>query len=158
MKSFTVNEIGKIRANENGFSVQLEKAYIPALKGLEGFGCVQLLWWFDGCDNSESRGKLTESKPYKKGPAVLGIFATRSPERPNPLALSTAYVTYIDEENGVIGLAYIDARDGTPLLDIKPYTPSLDRVAAPVMPEWCAHWPDCVEKSGDFAWEDEFNF
>ncbi len=158
MDSFTVKEIGRICADENGFSVKLGGKYITALKGLDGFKYIQLLYWFDRCDNEFSRGKLVENKPYKNGPDIIGTFATRSPERPNPIALSTAYVTYIDEENGVIGLAYTDALDGTPVLDIKPYTPSLDRVENPTVPEWCSHWPACVEESGDFPWEAEFNF
>ena len=100
----------------------------------------------------------THHKPYVNGPDEMGVFATRSPERPNPIALSCAYVTYINEQAGEIGLAYIDANDGSPVLDVKPYTPSLDRVEAPTVPQWCAHWPDNVETSGDFDWEDEFNF
>ena len=61
----------------------------------------------------------------------MGIFATRAPLRPNPIALSTAEVLDIDQANGILRLAYIDALDGTPVLDIKPYTPSLDRVETP---------------------------
>ena len=64
----------------------------------------------------------------------------------------------IDHENGLIRIAYIDADDGTPVLDLKPYTPSLDRVESPDVPDWCAHWPRSVEESGDFDWENEFNF
>lgn len=60
--------------------------------------------------------------------------------------------------NAVIGLAYIDAFDGAPILDIKPYTPSIDRVENPAVPDWCSHWPKCYEKSGDFDWESEMNF
>ena len=85
-------------------------------------------------------------------------FATRSPERPNPIALSCSYITYIDEENGIIGLAYIDAENDTPVLDIKPYTPSLDRVENPITPKWCEDWPDSVEKSGEFDWSSVFRF
>lgn len=158
MKSFSVHPIGTIRADAEGFRVELEEEYKAALRGLEGFGCIQLLWWFDGCDNEASRSVLALEKPYKKGPDELGVFATRSPQRPNPLALSCAGVTYIDPESGVIGLAYIDARDGSPVLDIKPYTPSLDRVESPSLPAWCTHWPRCTEDSGDFDWESEFNF
>jgi len=88
----------------------------------------------------------------------MGVFATRAPQRPNPIALSTAHVTYIDLARAVIGLAYIDAAPGSPVLDIKPYTPSLDRVARPSVPGWCAHWPVCVEDSGAFDWQSEFNF
>lgn len=158
MNSFTVRPVGQICSGENGSFIKLEKEYIPAMKGLDGFGCVQVLWWFDGCDDEESRSKLVENKPYKKAPDTLGTFATRSPERPNPIALTVAHVTFLDHENGVIGLAYIDARDSTPVLDIKPYTPSLDRVERPTVPDWCAEWPDCVEKSGDFDWSAVFNF
>lgn len=43
-------------------------------------------------------------------------------------------------------------------MNLKPYTPGLDRVEQPVMPDWRAHWPDSLEKSGDFDWEKEFNF
>ena len=155
---FTVKQIGTIHCAEDGFSIRIEPAYRPALTGLDGFGYIQVLWWFDGCDNDEDRAKLTESKPYSHGPDILGAFATRTPQRPNPIAVSTAYVTFLDDENGVIGLAWIDADEGSPVLDIKPYTPSIDRVEEPIVPRWCAHWPQNVETSGDFDWEKEFNF
>lgn len=158
MNNFIVKPIGKIVTCGNETAIHLNKEYIPALKGLDGFGYIQVLWWFHNCDNDKTRATLTENRPYKKGPDVLGTFATRSPERPNPIALSSVYVTYIDYENGIIGLGYIDAENNSPVLDIKPYTPSLDKIANPIVPNWCAHWPDCNEKSGDFDWANEFNF
>jgi tRNA (Thr-GGU) A37 N-methylase len=88
----------------------------------------------------------------------MGIFATRSPVRPNPIALSTSQIIHINHNKGIIQVAYIDANDGSPVLDIKPYTPSLDRVEAPGVPEWCHHWPMSIEQSGAFDWENEFNF
>lgn len=88
----------------------------------------------------------------------MGIFATRSPIRPNPIALTAVEILHNDYEKGVIQIAYIDANDGSPVLDIKPYTPSLDRIEDPKVPAWCAHWPKSLEKSGSFAWEKEFNF
>lgn len=95
---------------------------------------MNIFWWFDRCDNETDRSVLSEAKPYTKGPDTLGAFATRSPQRPNPIALSCAYITSINVDNGVIGLAYIDADDQSPVLDIKPYTPSLDRVEVPQVP------------------------
>ena len=156
--NFSLKQIGTVRCGEDGFSIVLESAYRPALEGLEGFGHVQALWWFDGCDDPRSRAALTERKPYTRGPETLGVFATRSPRRPNPIAVSTSGVTYIDRENGVVGLTWIDANDGTPVLDLKPYTPSVDRVEDPATPSWCAHWPGSVEAGGDFDWDAEFNF
>ncbi len=158
MDEFSVKQIGVVRVDETGFYVKLRPEFIPALEGLDGYAYLQMLWWFDGCDNARSRAQLTELKPYKKGPEVLGVFATRSPQRPNPIALSSVCVMAIEQEEGIIRLAYTDANDGSPVLDIKPYIPSLDRVARPTMPGWCAHWPDCVEVSGGFDWASEFNF
>lgn len=158
MGKVTLNPIRKMVTNQDEIHIALNKSYLPALEGLEGFGHIQVLWWFSGCDNEVSRAKLSEKNPYTHGPAVLGTFATRSPERPNPLALSCAQVTYIDQENGVIGLAYIDADDDSPVLDIKPYSPSFDCVEGPSVPKWCKHWPNSCEESGDFDWENEFNF
>ncbi len=158
MNNLVVRPIGKVISNNGEMVIEVENKYIPALTSLGGFGYIQVIWWFDECDNEESRLTLVENKPYKKGPDRIGTFATRSPERPNPIALTTAYVTYIDYQNGIIGLAYIDANEGSPVLDIKPYTPSLDRVEHPIVPDWCSHWPKCNEDSGAFDWESEFNF
>lgn len=156
--NFIAKQIGMIRTDDNGFRLELNPEYRQALIGLDGFAYINILWWFSRCDNTVSRANLTGTKPYTNGPDILGAFATRSPERPNPIALSCAYVTYLNAESGVIGLAYIDADDQSPVLDIKPYTPSLDRVENPITPDWCAHWPKNIEVSGDFNWEDEFNF
>ena len=157
MDSYTIEQIGTVHVSGEMF-IRVKEEYRQALEGLDEFGYINVIWWFSDCDNSSSRGKLVEKKPYTHGPQVLGTFATRAPERPNPLALSCAYITYIDHDRGVIGLAYIDADDGTPVLDIKPYVPSLDRVEEPQVPAWCAHWPKSIETSGDFDWEQEFNF
>ncbi len=158
MEQYSVKSIGKVRVDCEGARLELEREYIPALTGLEGFTYINILWWFDKCDLSDSRNKLLEQSPYKSSPELLGTFATRSPERPNPIALTCANVIYIDTEKGLVGLAYIDAEDNTPILDIKPYTPSLDRVENPSVPQWCANWPKSVETSGDFDWSMVFNF
>ena len=66
------------------------------------------------------RDRLQTEQPYKGAPAVMGIFATRSPQRPNPLALTASQVSGLDPEAGIIRLAFIDAEENTPVLDIKP--------------------------------------
>lgn len=157
MAELKLNTIGIISCDKGDMSIVVDKAYVPALNGLEGFSHIQVLWWFSECDNDEDRRVLTVEKPYKSTADVLGTFATRSPQRPNPIALDCVRVTYIDRENAVIGLAWIEAFDGSPVLDIKPYTPSLDRVENPTVPEWCSHWPKCYEDSGNFDWESEMN-
>ena len=158
MSNLIVKPIGKVRNNEKGTFIEVEACCIPALQALDGFQNINILWWFSEFDDEQSRSTLQTEKPYKNGPEVLGVFATRSPLRPNPIALTTVDVIHIDYEKGVIHIAYIDADDNTPVLDIKPYTPSFDRVKSPGVPAWCSQWPNSTEESASFAWEDVFNF
>lgn len=156
--TYEVHSIGKISNTESGTFLELEPLYIPALQALDGFSHINVIWWFNGCDNKEARSILEAEQPYKTAPKKMGIFATRSPMRPNPIALTAAEVISIDYQKGIIQIAYIDANDGTPILDLKPYTPSLDRIETPGVPEWCCHWPKSLEQSACFEWEKEFNF
>lgn len=158
MATYQVNPIGTIINNDSGTFIKLEAKFIPALEALDGFSHINVLWWFSDLDDQQYRSILNTPQPYKKAPESMGIFATRSPVRPNPIALTAVEIIDIDYQKGIIRIAYIDANDNTPVLDIKPYTPSLDRVEAPAVPDWCSHWPKSVEASGDFPWEDEFNF
>jgi putative methyltransferase, YaeB/AF_0241 family len=158
MQNYKISPIGKIKVNENGMFIELRLKYAPALQALDGFSHLNVIWWFNDFDSEEMREILETKQPYKKAPKTMGIFATRSPVRPNPIALTAVQVLHIDYENGVIQIAYIDANDGSPVLDIKPYTPSLDRVKTPRVPEWCTHWPESLEESGSFDWSNEFNF
>lgn len=158
MTNFEVFPIGKIKNNESGTFIEIESKYIPAMAALEGFSHINVIWWFSDFDTKEARNTFEIPQPYKKAPEVMGIFATRSPVRPNPIALTAVEIIRIDYQKGFIQIAYIDANDDTPVLDIKPYTPSLDRVETPGVPEWCCQWPKSLEQSADFAWEDVFRF
>lgn len=155
MSKMEVHPIGRVECEDGEFRIALNPEYAPALRGLEGYSHLQVIWWFD---RKEGRGTLVEEQPYAKGPDELGVFATRSPMRPNPIAVSSVGIAYVNEAAATVGLYYIDAFPESPVLDLKPYTPSVDRVESPSVPEWCAHWPGSYEESGDFDWEAEFNF
>lgn len=155
---YQVKAIGKIKNDENGAYIQLEAEYILGLQALEGFNHINVIWWFSDCDNDIERKMLQNEQPYKNAPEVMGVFATRSPARPNPIALTTSEVINIDFDNGMIHVTFIDANNNTPVLDIKPYTPSFDRVETPGVPVWCNEWPKSTETSSYFDWEDVFNF
>ena len=155
MSRLEVHPIGRIEESEDGTRIVLDSEYGPALRGLEGYSHVQVVWWFD---RVEVTGSLIERKPYAKGPDELGVFATRSPMRPNPIAVSCVDIVYVDEGEAIVGLYYIDAFPGSPVLDLKPYTPSIDRVENPITPGWCSHWPKSYEESEGFDWEAEFNY
>lgn len=157
MKTYEVQAIGHIETKE-GFFIHIDEVYRDALIHLEDFPHIAILWWFSECDKPEYRKILTESNPYTNGPEILGTFASRSPLRPNPIALSNASIIAVDHEKGTIEVDYLDAMDGTPLVDIKPYTPSIDRFEDSSSASWCSHWPRNIETSGDFDWSKEFNF
>lgn len=153
-----LKSIGKIKVQEDEMFIKVNEEFKDGLKGLEGFSHLDVLWWFDKFDDAQFRSNIIEKKPYKKGPEEIGVFATRSPIRPNPIALSVVSILYIDYEEGKIYIPYIDAFDNSEVLDLKPYTPSVDRVRNCKVPQWCINWPSFMEDSGDFDWKNEFNF
>jgi tRNA (adenine37-N6)-methyltransferase len=152
-----IKPIGFIRSKSGTFHIELNNEFKPALINLDGFSHLQVIWWGHLYATPESRAVLVGEKPYKNGPDKIGIFATRSPVRPNPVLISNIYVQKIDYEKGVIETPYIDAEDGTPVIDIKPYHKS-ERVKDCTVPDWCKHWPEWDEDTATFDWEKEFNF
>jgi tRNA (adenine37-N6)-methyltransferase len=154
--SIVVSPVGYISLQKDGFVIKMDAPYRPALEGLQGFSHINVLWWSHFLDTPEYRTQTQCEQPYRHAPARLGIYATRSPMRPNPICLSIAPVIRVDVQAGCIYVAYIDAEDGTPVLDIKPYEPCADRVRQVEVPAWSRHWPDCYEDSASFDWQAEF--
>jgi len=152
-----IHPIGKVIHANNMFGIQLEKKFIPALTNINGFSHLQVVWWGNLYDDEKQRSKLVIAKPYTKGPEQIGVFATRSETRPNPILITTIMVIEIDFENGIINTPYIDAEIGTIVLDIKPYHKT-ERVQNCEVPQWCNHWPKWYEEGGSFNWQNEFNF
>ncbi len=100
-----------------------------AVRGLEGFSHIWLLWKFDGFDNGTF--SPTVRPPKLGGNKRVGVFATRSPNRPNPIGLSAVKIDRIDtacENAPVLYVSGVDMKDGTEILDIKPYLPHSDRI------------------------------
>ncbi len=154
--SFRIDPLGQVRLSDGRPRLVIDKEFIAALEGLEGFSHVIVVFWCHLRDTKKDRKGLVCRKPYTKGPDRLGVFATRSPARPNPIALTAVRILGLDLSTGTIHIPFIDAEDGTPIIDLKPYSPSLDRVRKARTPEWCAHWPQWAEDSADFDWEAEF--
>ena len=98
-----------------------------ALRGIEGFSHLWLIWEFS--ENRRENWSPTVRPPRLGGNARLGVFATRSPFRPNALGLSCVRLLGLerDEKDGpVLRVAGADLMDGTPIYDIKPYVPYAD--------------------------------
>jgi len=97
-----------------------------ALRGIEGFSHLWLLWGFSQA--GRKGWSPTVRPPRLGGNARLGVFATRSPFRPNPLALTCVKLTGVETaaDGPVLLVAGADLMDGTPIYDIKPYVPYAD--------------------------------
>jgi len=96
-----------------------------ALRGLEGFDYIWLIWEFHL--NRETTGDhLTVRPPRLGGNERVGVFASRSPYRPNRLGLSSVRIVSVNAEEGEIVVLGADLADGTPIYDIKPYVAYAD--------------------------------
>lgn len=109
--------------------IVFEPAYrkMEAVRGLETFDYLWLIWEFSA--NRSAAKSLTVRPPRLGGNRRMGVFATRSPFRPNNLGLSCVRLECIEEHPGlgpVIFVGGVDLMDGTPIYDIKPYVPYAD--------------------------------
>ena len=103
--------------------IVFEEAYrsAEAVRGLEGFDYIWLLWQFQGVD--EDHWSPMVKPPRLGGKTRMGVFATRSPFRPNPIGLSSVRLEKIEytEEGPVLLVSGADLKNRTPIYDIKPY-------------------------------------
>ncbi|MBQ5567256.1 MAG: tRNA (N6-threonylcarbamoyladenosine(37)-N6)-methyltransferase TrmO [Oscillospiraceae bacterium] len=100
---------------------------VDALRGIEGFSHLWLIWQFS--EAVRDTWSPTVRPPRLGGNARMGVFATRSPFRPNPIGLSCVKLEGLGQEEGLGTVLYIsgaDLLDGTPIYDIKPYIPYAD--------------------------------
>ncbi len=100
--------------------IHLFDGYVPGLQGVERCSHLIVLYWLDRAD----RRTLFATPPGETG--ERGVFATRSPNRPNPIGF--AVVDLLRRDGPVLTVRGLDALDGTPVLDIKPYSAAIDCV------------------------------
>jgi tRNA-Thr(GGU) m(6)t(6)A37 methyltransferase TsaA len=121
---FTLYPVGKVKKQDGSIKLQIFNIYRDALKGLGGFSHLFVLYWFDRNDTPEKRNILQVHPRGNRENPLTGVFACRAPVRPNLIALSRCKILSI--KNEIIVVDKIDAFDGSPILDIKPYIPSID--------------------------------
>jgi tRNA-Thr(GGU) m(6)t(6)A37 methyltransferase TsaA len=98
--------------------VLIKSSFAPALEDIEGFERLWLVYWMDRTNRFK-----TKVMPYRDN-KEHGLFATRSPSRPNPIGMSV--VRLLKREGSTLYVTDIDILDGTQLIDIKPYIPEFD--------------------------------
>jgi len=114
--------------------IVLRPELAPALLGLEGFSHVFVLFFMHQVP-PEMRGARLQLHPQGREDLPLqGLFATRSQLRPNPIGLTAC--TLLQVRGNVLWVRGLDAIDGTPVLDIKPYLPPYDALPTARMPPW----------------------
>lgn len=113
-------------------TIILNKEYHTGCKGLEAFSHAMILYYLNQADFQ--RDKHLQRRPQnREDMPLIGIFSQRGKDRPNQIGMTSVQILSVDDASlTVIGL---DAIDGTPVLDIKPYYPVYDRKDAQV-PEW----------------------
>ena len=134
--TFSVKPIGHIRKSEGRTLIVLDRKYEPGLLGLEGFSHIYVFWWFDRNDTPEKRAVLQVHPRGDRENPLTGVFATRSPVRPNLIGLTLCKV--ISVKGNIVEIESCDAFDGTPVLDIKPFFPGSDTAENATVPEWSA--------------------
>lgn len=143
MAILRLDEIGSVRSPvkesiETGWAevvsdLVLEPRFAGGLRGIEKFSHVLVVFLmhqalFDPGTDLVNRPAGRDDMPE------IGIFAQRARHRPNPIGTSAVRLESV--KGNVLTVRGLDAIDGTPLLDIKPYVPEFDRIESPVVPEW----------------------
>ncbi len=116
--TYTMQPIGWVRKSGGKTFIEIDKRYQPALLGVDRLKTLQVLWWFDRNDAPEKRAVLQVHPRGDPDNPLRGVFATRSPYRPNLIALTE--VDVIAVRDNVIEIDGIDAFADTPVLDLKP--------------------------------------
>lgn len=144
--SFRIIPIGFVRRDYGKTFLDIKDKYIAGLKGIDKFSHIQVIWWFSRFDGERYRNTLVCNPPYDA--PETGVFACRSPLRPNSVALTTVKIEEVDFENGLIFINNIEAYADTPVVDIKGYFPVCDRVKDVKVPEWASDWAEWYPDEG----------
>ena len=159
MDTFEMNIIARIRTDFSAkFGIPRQSGLVPslrgeivfepdyrnpdALRGIGDFSHLWLIWQFS--ESVREQWQPTVRPPRLGGNRSMGVFATRSPFRPNPIGLSCVKLEAVEQrpgEGSVLIVSGADLMDGTPILDIKPYIPYAD-----ARPEAAGGFTDAVER------------
>ena len=141
LADFALQPIGSVKKGNGIVKLMLEQKFNDGLDSLSGFGHVMILWWAHKYVEYRNQIDMVIDLPYAPGTRA-GLFATRSPVRPNPVCVSIAEIKEVTSKEGFIIVDEIDAADGSPVIDLKPYYGTSDRIEHYRQPEWVPdEWP-----------------
>jgi len=131
--------IGVVESQGDLSRVKFFPEYCIGLQGLNNFSHLIILYWFHLRDKEEERCTLQVVPRRHAGAPQVGVFASRSPSRPNPIGLCVVELTKIKDCTLVV--RGLDAFERSPIIDIKPYLPRANSISGVRVPEWMLHGP-----------------
>jgi tRNA (adenine37-N6)-methyltransferase len=134
IKTVCLNPVGVVKKQGQRAWLEVLPEYAAGLKGLKDFSHLWVFYWFHGNDNPEDRRTLQVHPRRDPANPLTGVFACRAPVRPNLIGFAACRIIKI--EGNVVEVADLDALDGSPILDLKPYIPGGDAIPEAVTPEW----------------------
>jgi tRNA-Thr(GGU) m(6)t(6)A37 methyltransferase TsaA len=111
--------------------IVIDPAFAEGLDNIEDFSHLIILFYFH---KTRRPAPLKVRPKYRTEPAPVGVFASRSPDRPN--AIGKTVVKLLERRNNILKVQGLDAINGTPVLDIKPYIPEIDTAPGAKVPGW----------------------
>ena len=149
-KTFSVTSIGTVKCavtemSQGGWAkveseIHLDSQLAEGLRGLVGFSHVLVVFFLDRAHGFDLGKQLLRKPRGRDDLDAVGVFAQRTKYRPNPIGITAVQLLGI--AGNVITVRGLDALDGTPVLDIKPYMPPFDRMENVKMPEWVGLFMD----------------
>jgi tRNA-Thr(GGU) m(6)t(6)A37 methyltransferase TsaA len=127
------------KEGEQEAQIRVFPEFCAGLKGMEGYSHIIILYWFHQRDDEKNRQTLLVYPRRHAANVEAGVFACRSPSRPNPIGLCIAQLLKI--EGCVLTVKGLDAFKGSPIVDIKPYVPRADSFQKVLVPEWADYGP-----------------
>jgi tRNA-Thr(GGU) m(6)t(6)A37 methyltransferase TsaA len=129
--------MGIVESTDETSTLRIYPEYCPALLGIERYSHLIVLYWFHLRDNPEHRKTLQVTPPRHKGAPLTGVFACRSPSRPNPIGVTVVKLERVDGCKLIV--SGLDALEGSPIVDLKPYNPDSDSVPEAEAPGYMRH-------------------
>jgi tRNA-Thr(GGU) m(6)t(6)A37 methyltransferase TsaA len=129
-----LHPIGLVKRQGDRASIAIRPELAPALDGLAGFSHVWVLYWFHENDRPEERAILQVHPRRNPANPLTGVFATRAPVRPNLIGFTCCRI--ISVKKNILEVEGLDAREGSPVLDLKPYIPGSDALPDAKVPGW----------------------
>ena len=134
MSELCMKPVGVVKKQGQRAWLEIHPEYAPGLLGLQNFSHLWVFYWFHENDTPEKRRTLQVHPRRDPANPLTGVFACRAPERPNLIGFTACRI--IKVEGNRVEVADLEARDGSPILDLKPYIPEGDAIPEAVTPGW----------------------